>query len=92
MLKNMVVAFATVFALALLPATFAADQATSTAPGVQQKGERHPEMHRALHALERAKEDLEHAAHDFGGHRAKALELTNQAIQEVKAGLAYDKK
>ncbi|HXZ96907.1 MAG TPA: hypothetical protein VEG37_07685 [Burkholderiales bacterium] len=92
MLRHIVVAFATVFTLALLPATFAADQGTQAAPNKPEKGERHPEMKHALHALERAKGDLEHAAHDFGGHRAKALELTEQAIQEVKAGLAYDKK
>ncbi len=92
MLKNIVVSVSTVFALALLPAAFAADQGTQTSPTKPEKGERHPEMKRALHALERAKGDLEHAAHDFGGHRAKALQLTEQAIQEVNAGLAYDKK
>jgi hypothetical protein len=78
-----------VFTLAILPSVFAADPEMQTSPA---KGERHPEMRHALHALERAKGDLEHAAHDYGGHRAKALELTEQAIQEVKAGLAYDKK
>ncbi len=47
----------------------------------------HPEMHHALRALENAKRDLEKAAHDYGGHRAKALELTDQAISEIKEGL-----
>jgi len=54
--------------------------------------ERHPEMRHALHALEKAKEALQHAAHDFGGHRAKALELTDQAIREVKEGLEFDRR
>ena len=92
MFKRIVIVFSTIFALALLPAALAAEQGTQTMPAKPEKGERHPEMRRALHALERAKEDLEHAAHHFGGHRAKALQLTEQAIQEVKAGLAYDKK
>ena len=89
MLKNIVLTLSTIFALSLLPVALAADQGTPAKP---EKGERHPEMRRALHALERAKGDLEKAAHDFGGHRAKALQLTEQAIQEVRAGLAYDKK
>ena len=92
MLKNIMVAFSTVFALALLPAAFVAGQQTQPPTTKPEKGERHPEMKHALNALERAKGDLEKAAHDFGGHREKALQLTDQAIQEVKAGLAYDKK
>ncbi len=93
MLKNMVFTLSTVFALALLPVAFSADQGTqTTTPAKPEKGERHPEMKRALHTLERAKGDLENSAHDFGGHRVKALQLTEQAIQEVKAGLAFDKK
>jgi len=97
MLKHILFALGIAFGLSLLllPAAFAVDQVaqtTATTPAKPEKGERHPEMKRALHALERAKEDLEHAAHDFGGHRAKALQLTQQAIEEVKAGLAFDKK
>jgi hypothetical protein len=53
--------------------------------------EKHPEMMHALKALERAKGFLQNGAHDFGGHRAKAQQLTEQAIQEIHAGLAYDK-
>ncbi|MFI4923411.1 MAG: hypothetical protein ACHP6J_06835 [Burkholderiales bacterium] len=97
MLKHIVFVLGIVFALSLLllPAAFSADQVaqtTTTTPAKPEKGERHPEMKHALHALERAKGDLENAAHDYGGHRAKALQLTQQAIEEVKAGLAYDKK
>ena len=92
MFKHIVFTLSTVFALSLMPIVFAADQGMQNPASKSQKGERHPEMMRALHALEHAKGDLEKAAHDFGGHRAKALELTEQAIQEVKAGLAYDKK
>lgn len=42
--------------------------------------ERHPEIEKAEMNLHQAKENLEHAAHDFGGHRVKALALVNQAL------------
>jgi hypothetical protein len=53
--------------------------------------ERHPEIHKAIHALEVAKGHLEHAAHDFGGHRADALHAVDDAIHQLKFALEYDK-
>src|SRR5207237_359635 len=47
----------------------------------------HPRMHEALHELREAKNDLKTAAHDFGGHRKKALEDLEVAIGQVKAAL-----
>jgi hypothetical protein len=52
--------------------------------------EKQPHMQRALQALENARAQLEKAEHDKGGHRAKAIELINQAIVEVQAGIEYD--
>ena len=54
-------------------------------------GEHHPQIRGAMHALKNAERHLEHAAHDFGGHRARALELIKQAEQELYAGLEYDR-
>ncbi|HEY3592421.1 MAG TPA: hypothetical protein VGL13_01045 [Polyangiaceae bacterium] len=48
-----------------------------------------PPMEQALHHLHEAKENLEHAAHDHGGHRTKALDRTREAIQQVEEGLAW---
>jgi len=59
-----------------------------TAP---RKPGRHPHVRRARRALEAAKRQLEQAAQDYGGHRAKALELVNQAIAEVDQALEYAK-
>jgi len=42
-------------------------------------------------SLRRAKEHMEHAAHDFGGHRVEAIEATNQAIKQLEICLKYDK-
>jgi len=53
--------------------------------------EPHPQIRQALAALRRAKEHMEHAAHDFGGHRVEALEATNKAIEQLEICLKYDK-
>ena len=49
-----------------------------------------PHMQEALRHLQAAAEELQKAEHDKGGHRAKALELTRQAIHHVNAGIHYD--
>jgi hypothetical protein len=53
--------------------------------------ERHPQIREALGAMRRAKEHLEHAAHDFGGHRVDALRATDEAIRQLEICLKYDK-
>ncbi len=45
-------------------------------------------MWNALHALQNADAQLEMAAADKGGHRVNAINLINQAIGEVQAGIA----
>jgi hypothetical protein len=47
-----------------------------------------PKMTAALEALRTARTKLDQAEHDKGGHRVKALGLIDQAIDEVKAGIA----
>ncbi len=47
-----------------------------------------PYMQAALDALQNARWNLQHAERDKGGHRANALNLVNQAIGEVQAGIA----
>ena len=46
-----------------------------------------PHMTAALAALESAKNNLERATSDKGGHRANALDLVKDAIKEVKKGI-----
>jgi hypothetical protein len=53
--------------------------------------EPHPEIREAIAALRRAKEHMEHAAHDFGGHRVEALKATDAAIRQLEDCLRYDK-
>jgi hypothetical protein len=49
-----------------------------------------PRMREALDSLRAAKASLEAADRDKGGHRAKALELTQAAINQVEAGIKFD--
>ncbi len=58
----------------------------------ERKGERHPELHKAMHKLRGAKQDLEKAAQDYGGHKVKAIEAINQALAELRAAIDSDKK
>ena len=51
-----------------------------------------PHMEAALRHLQEAKKELEMAERDKGGHRGKALELTQSAIEEVRAGIEYAEK
>jgi hypothetical protein len=46
-----------------------------------------PNMEEALDRLKDAKKDLEKATSDKGGHRVKAIEYVNLAMDEVKAGI-----
>ncbi|MFL6335199.1 MAG: hypothetical protein ACJ754_17950 [Pyrinomonadaceae bacterium] len=50
-----------------------------------------PHMQAALDKLQSARSNLEAATDDKGGHRVKALDHVNQAIDEVKAGIEYDR-
>jgi hypothetical protein len=57
----------------LLPAPAKADQ---------------PYMQGALRALQNARASLETAATDKGGHRVKAIELIDDAMRQVRLGMA----
>ena len=51
-----------------------------------------PKMQAALAALESAKNHLENATADKGGHRVKAIQATKEAIEETKKGISFDNK
>jgi len=50
-----------------------------------------PHMQAAFEHLRAAKVELDAATPDKGGHRAKAIALTNDAIAQVERGIAYDR-
>jgi len=49
-----------------------------------------PHMKAALESLQAAKAQLDKATSDKGGHRAKALQATKEAIEQVKKGIEFD--
>jgi hypothetical protein len=48
-----------------------------------------PHMSAAIGHLEQAKAELEKATPNKGGHREKAMQLVDQAMEQVRAGEAY---
>jgi hypothetical protein len=51
-----------------------------------------PQMVLALEKLEAAKTHLQAASHDKGGHRAKAVKATQEALDEVRTAIDYDNR
>jgi hypothetical protein len=51
-----------------------------------------PNMQAARGSLITARNELQRATPDKGGHRANAIRLTNSAIAEVNLGIQYDRR
>ncbi len=84
-----------VLALAFSAATPAAPTSKALhAPGAQPAAASpvpdHPEIHDAIAALRNAKAHLEHAKHDYHGHRTEAIRATDEAIHQLEICLKYD--
>ncbi len=58
----------------------------------QAYADRQPKMRDALGHLERALVSLKNASADKGGHRVKAIDLTEQALNEVREGIQFDNR
>jgi hypothetical protein len=64
--------------------------AAKPAPAAPVPPERHAKIREALASLRTSREDLEHAAHDFGGHRVDAIHAIDEAIKQLEICLKYD--
>lgn len=53
--------------------------------------EAHPHIFAAQNLLAQARDHLEKAAAEYGGHRLKAMDHIRQAEAELKEGLAYER-
>jgi hypothetical protein len=53
---------------------------------------REPRMEAALDDLKAARQELVRAVPNKGGHREKAIELTDRAIEQVKEGIESGEK
>ena len=63
--------------------------AASAAPG---RAEDQPHMQHALEALKTARQDLEQARPDKGGHREEAIRWVDEAIHQIEDGIHYADK
>jgi len=88
-----------VFAAAALACTLNLTAAAQDKPApklkrVQMAKERemHPEISAAMTHLREAKQNLENAKHDFGGHRASALKHVTEAMEECRLALEFKEK
>jgi anti-sigma-K factor RskA len=72
----------------VLGAACAVSLVYATAPSAQADAQ--PNMQAAIENLQKAKDALQKATADKGGHRVKAIAATNEAIEETKKGIAYD--
>ncbi|HKS72210.1 MAG TPA: hypothetical protein VJQ82_03375 [Terriglobales bacterium] len=50
---------------------------------------KHPQIEDAIRALQSAKDHLEHASHDFGGHRVDAIKAIDEADRQLKICMQY---
>jgi hypothetical protein len=85
-------AAAITFAISLPLAAQSPDIAKLKRVQMAEHKEKHPEIDAAIVHLREAKQNLEHAARDFGGHRATALKHVNEALEECRQALEFDKK
>ncbi len=66
-------------------------KASTTAVQDRDARERHPEIRDAIGLLNRAQDRLSHAAHDFHGHRVKAMQHISEALEELHAAQRSDR-
>jgi len=71
-----------IFTLLLLSMTMLAPAGVLSAPAFQR--DRPAEVDRAQEALRNAKNELEHAGDEWGGHRSKAIGHINAALSELE--------
>jgi len=82
--------FARLAAVAVIAASAGAGTMYFTAG--EAGAENQPHMRAALGSLQTARNQLQNATADKGGHRAKAIDLVNAAIAEVNRGIAFDNR
>jgi hypothetical protein len=81
---------ALVLSLALPTVIPAAPPAAKPQPGPAAGPMDHPEIRDALAALRGAREHLNHAAHDYQGHRVDAIRAIDEAMKQLQICLKYD--
>jgi hypothetical protein len=86
---NLIAATALAVAM-MLPTSATASPAGRKAHPTPSPQQAHLELRNAINALQAAREHLNEASHDFGGHRADALRAINEAMRQLQLCMKYD--
>ena len=62
---------------------------TAAAETPKQEKSAHPNIAKAIDALDVAIRDLKKAPDDFGGHKADAIRASEEAVRQLRAALDY---
>jgi hypothetical protein len=72
-----------------LASGFAGFAAPAFAENRRQEAAEHPRIANAIRELEDAIAYMEAAPHDFGGHKAAAIQASRAAVQQLREALAF---
>ncbi len=81
-----------VAAMGLWLATSLVAAQTVAAETMGEEKAHHPRIAKAIRELEEAIRYLEAAPHDFGGHKAAAIQDSRRAVEQLKLALEYREK
>ncbi len=70
-------------------AGLAAPAALPAQGGRREEAQEHPRIAAAIRALNDAIDYMQHAPHDFGGHKVAAIQASRAAIEQLRLALAY---
>jgi hypothetical protein len=59
------------------------------AEGIRQEAANHPRIAKAISQIEDAIAYMDAAPHDFGGHKAAAIQASRAAVEQLKLALAF---
>ena len=62
---------------------------TAALAGTAYAANSHKKLREAIDALKEARDYLDHAHHDFGGHKREAIEHVDRAIHQLKVCLDF---
>jgi hypothetical protein len=75
--------------IAALPVAMTVAGAARAEEPMREEAAEHPRIARAIRELEDAIHYMEAAPHDFGGHKAAAIEASRHAVMELRRALAF---
>jgi len=75
---------------AAAPTTTTTTTTTTTPDAIKPVHHHHSDIHKAMHKLRGAKDELQKLTNDYGGHRTQAIADIDLALTELKAAIDAD--